>query len=100
MHAQLLHLFVTALQFLHGPALLDVSLTHPRAATYVTDAATIQGSAAVKRDALKYRGHNGHYHPGCTFIPASMATCGYLGQPLLRYLKTVSEVAAALASSD
>ena len=30
----------------HGPALLEVSLTHPRAATYVTDAATIQGSAA------------------------------------------------------
>ena len=26
------------LPLLHGPTLLDVSLTHPRAATYVTDA--------------------------------------------------------------
>ena len=77
-----------------GPALLDVSLTHPRAGTYVTDAATMQGSAAAKRDALKYRGHNGHYHPGHTFIPASVETYGYLGKPLVRYLNTLSGVAA------
>ena len=79
----------------HGPALLDVSLTHPRAATYVTDAAPTQGSAAAKRDALKYRGHNGHYHPGYTFIPASVETYSYLGKSLVRYLNTLSEVAAA-----
>ena len=42
----------------NGPTLLDSSLTHPRAATYVTDAATMQGSAAAKRDAVKYRGNN------------------------------------------
>ena len=29
----------------HGPTLLDVSLTHPRAATHVTDAAAMQGSS-------------------------------------------------------
>ena len=51
---------------------LDVSLTHPRAATNVTDAAAMQGSAAAKRDALKHRGHNGHHHTGGTFIPASV----------------------------
>ena len=45
-------------------ALLNVSLTHPRAANYLTDAAAMQGSAAAKCDALKYRGNNGHYHPG------------------------------------
>ena len=56
----------------HVPALLDVSLTHPSAATYVTDAAAMQGSAAAKRDALKHRGHNGHHHTGGTFIPASV----------------------------
>ena len=37
----------------HGPTLLDVSLTYPRAATYVTDAAAMQRSAAAKRDAVK-----------------------------------------------
>ena len=62
----------------HGPALLDVSLTHTRAATYVTDAAATQGSAAAKRDALKYWGHSGYYHPGYTFIHASVETYGYL----------------------
>ena len=68
----------------HGPALLDVSLTHPRAATYVTDAA-----------AMQHCGHNGHYHPDYTFIPASIETYGYVGKPLVRYLNTVRKVAAA-----
>ena len=79
----------------HGPTLLHVSLTHPQAATYVTDAAAMQGSAAAKRDAVKYRGNNGHHHPGHTFVPASVETYGYLGKPLVRYLNTLSEVAAA-----
>ena len=79
----------------HGPALLDVCLTHTGAATYVTDATAMQGSAAAKRHALKYRGHNGHYHPGYTIIPASVETCSYLGKLLNRYLNTLSEVAAA-----
>ena len=79
----------------HGPTLLDVSLTHPRAVNYVTDAAAVQGSAGAKRNALKYRGHNGHHHPGYTFIPASVETYGFLGKPLVRYLNTLSEVAAA-----
>ena len=55
----------------------------------------MQGSAAAKRDALKYRGTNGHHHPGHTFIPASVKTYGYLGKPPVRYLNTLSEVAAA-----
>ena len=55
----------------------------------------MQGFAAAKRDALKYRGHNGHYHPGCTFIPASVEAYGYLGKPLVHFLNTLSEVAAA-----
>ena len=55
----------------------------------------MQGSTAAKRNALKYRGHNGHYHPGYTFIPASVETYGYLGKPLVRYLNTLSEVAVS-----
>ena len=79
----------------HGPTLLGVSLTHPRATTYVTDAAAMQGSAAAKRDSVMYRGNNGHHHPGHTFIPASAETYGYLRKPLVRYLNIVSEVAVA-----
>ena len=37
----------------------------------------MQGSAAAKRDALKYRGNNGHRHPGHTLISASVETYGY-----------------------
>ena len=55
----------------------------------------MQGSAAAKRDALKCWGHNGHHHPGYTFIPASVEKYGYLGKPLVRYQNTLSEVAAA-----
>ena len=79
----------------HGPTLLDVSLSHPRAATYVRDAATMQGSAAAKRDGVKYQANSGHPHPGHTFHPASVETYGYLGKPLVRYLNTLSTVAAA-----
>ena len=32
--------------------------------------------------------------PNVSFIPASVKTYGYLGKPLVRYLHTVSEVAA------
>ena len=49
----------------------------------------------AKRDAVKYRRNNGHHHPGRTFIPASMETYGYLIKLLVRYLNTLSEVAAA-----
>ena len=43
---------------------------------------------------MKHRGNNGHHHPGRTFVPASVETQGYLGKPLVRYLNTLSEVAA------
>ena len=79
----------------HGTTLLDMSLTHPRAATDVTDADAIQGSTAAKCDAVKYRGNNGHHHPGHTFIPALLAIYVYLGKPLIRYPNTLSKVAAA-----
>ena len=58
---------------------------------------TKQHAASVLQDWIrtKYRGHNGHYHPGYTFIPASVETYGYLAKPLVRYLNTLSGVAAA-----
>ena len=44
---------------------------------------------------MVFRGNNGHHHPRHTFVPASVETYGYLGKPLVFYLKTSSEVAAA-----
>ena len=77
----------------HVPSLLDVSLTHPLASTYGTDAAAMQGSAAAKHDSVQYRGNDGHHHMGHTFIPVSIETYGSLEKPLVRYLNTLSEVA-------
>ena len=54
---------------------------------------------AQQLDALIYRGNSGYHHPGYTFIPASVETCGYLGKPLVCYLNTLSEVAAARGSA-
>ena len=53
-----------------------------------------QSKARAPED-LKYRGNNGGHHPRHAIIPASVETLGYLGKPLVRYLKTLSEVAAA-----
>ena len=46
----------------HGPALLDVSITHLRGTSYVAGAAARQGSAAEKQDHVKRLEHNGHQH--------------------------------------
>jgi hypothetical protein len=34
-------------------------------------------------------------HPGHTFVPASVETYGHLGKPIMRYLRTLSDVALA-----
>ena len=80
--------------FRDGAVVLDVSITHPRATTYVAGAAARQGSAAEKQDHVKGCEHNGHHQPGYSFIPASSETCGCLGKPLASYINTISEVAA------
>jgi hypothetical protein len=82
----------------HGPTLLDVSMIHPRCATYVTAASQTRGAAAALRDRDKYRTHAGHLHPGHTFVPASVETYGDVGRPIMRNLRTLSDVASALVS--
>ena len=52
-----------------------------------------------KTRCLEYRANSGHYHPAHTFIPASVETYGYLGKPLVRHLKTLSEVVAVTKGS-
>jgi hypothetical protein len=34
-------------------------------------------------------------HPGHTFVPASVETYGHLGRPIMRYLRTLSDIASA-----
>jgi hypothetical protein len=79
----------------HGPTLMDISMIHPRCATYVAAASQTRGAAAALRDRDKYRAHAGHLHPGHTFVPASFETYGHLSRPIMRYLCTLSDVASA-----
>jgi hypothetical protein len=79
----------------HGPSLLDISLIHPRCATYVAAAFQIKGAAAALPDRDKYRAHAGHLHPGDTFVPASVKTYRNLGRPFMRYLCSLRNVAPA-----
>jgi hypothetical protein len=70
-------------------------MIHPRCATYVAAASQTRGAAAALRDRDKYRAHAGHLHPGHTFVPASVETYGHLGKLIMRYLRTLSDVASA-----
>jgi hypothetical protein len=79
----------------HGPTLLDISMIHPRCSTYVAAASQTRGAAAALQDRDKYRAHAGHLHPGHTFVPASVEMYGYLGRPIMQYLRTLSDVASA-----
>lgn len=79
----------------YGNSVLDVSITHPRGASVIGVAAQSPGAAAAKRDQDKYRSHQGHQHPGYTFVPASVETYGFLGKPLVRYLNDISAFAAS-----
>jgi hypothetical protein len=80
----------------HGPTLLDISMIHPCCATYIAAASQTRGAAAALRDKDKYRAHVCHLHPGHTFVPASVETYGHLGRPVMRYLRTLSDVTSAL----
>jgi hypothetical protein len=68
---------------------------HPRCPSYVAVASRTQGAAAALRDRSKHQAHSGHLHPGHTFVPASVETYGYLGKPIMQFLRTLSVVVSA-----
>jgi hypothetical protein len=67
-------------------------MIHPRCATYIAAASQTRGAAAALRDRDKYRAHAGHLQPGHTFVPASVETYGHLERPIMRFLRTLSDV--------
>jgi hypothetical protein len=76
------------------PQLLDISMIHPRCPTYIAAASHARGASAALRDRSKYRTHARHLHRGHTSVPASVETYGHLGKPIMRYLRTLSDVAS------
>jgi hypothetical protein len=75
--------------------MVDVSVTHPAAATYAVRAAREVGAAAAARDAHKRRLYAGR-RTGHDFdlVPFSVESYGRLGGPTMRYLGTLAEVAS------
>jgi hypothetical protein len=51
---------------LHGPTLLDISMNHPRCASYVAAASQTRGNAAALRDRDKLQADAGHLHQAST----------------------------------
>jgi hypothetical protein len=77
----------------HGPTLLDVSMMYPRCSTYIAAASHTRWAAAALHGQCKYRAHAGHLHPSHTFVPVSVKTYRHLGRPIIRYLRTLSDIA-------
>jgi hypothetical protein len=69
-------------------------MIHPRCPTYAAATSQKRGTAAALHDMHKHQGHAGHLHPGHTFVPASVGTYGHLGRPIMRYLRTLSDIAS------
>jgi hypothetical protein len=69
-------------------------MIHACCSTYVAAVSQTRGAAAALRDRDKNPAPC-HLHPGHTFVPASVETYGYLGRPIMQYLRTLSDVASA-----
>jgi hypothetical protein len=67
-------------------------MIHLRCPTYVAATSQTRGAAAALS---KSQAHAGHLHPGHTFVTASVKTFGHLGKPIVRYLRTLSDIASA-----
>jgi hypothetical protein len=55
---------------------------------------TARLTSARASDLTASLAHAGHLHPGHTFVLASVEMYGHLGQPIMRYLRTLSDVAS------
>jgi hypothetical protein len=46
-------------------------------------------------DRSKYQAHAVHLHPAHTFVPASIETYRHIGRSIMRYIRTLSDIASA-----
>ncbi len=91
-----------ALLVLHeGPLVIDVSVVHPAAETYVQDAANTDGAAAAVRGARKVEKYScGQAGGGYDFEPVIVETYGRLGEPAFELLQRLAGIAAASGKVD
>ena len=91
-----------ALFVLHeGVLVIDVSVVHPAAETYVQDAANTDGAAAAARGARKVEKYScGQAGGGYDFEPVIVETYGRLGEPAFELLARLARVAAESGKVD
>jgi hypothetical protein len=70
-------------------------MIHPLCLTYVAAASQTRGAVASLPNRSKYRAHAGHLHPGHTFVSATVETYGLQGEPVMRYVRTLNDIAPA-----
>jgi hypothetical protein len=68
---------------------LGEGLWHPAVTSQMRD------PVATLRDMSKYRTHAGHLQPGYSIVPALVQTYVQSGRPIMRYLRTLTDVASA-----
>lgn len=73
---------------------VDVSVIHPCARTYVAAASRKEGSAAALRDQQKLDKYETADPHGYAFVPLSIETYGRLGKPAMQLLNTLGDRAA------
>lgn len=77
-----------------GMTVVDVSVIHPAASSYLQAARTVGGAAAV-RDAAKTVRYESIDPNGYTFVPISVETFGRLGKPAMELINKLAATAAA-----
>ena len=90
-----------ALLVLEGVLVIDVSVVHPAAETYVQDAANMDGAVAAVRGACKVEKYScGQAGGGYDFEPIIVTTYGRLGEPAFDLLTRLARIAATSGKVD
>ena len=79
--------------------IVDVSVVHPAASTYLRLAQT-DGGAAAHRDQAKRNRYQNDDPNGYAFVPLSVETYGRMGKPAMEFLNTLATIASTEGSVD
>src|SRR5947207_1297455 len=70
----------------------DVSITHPVAPSYLSQAVTVSGSAASTRESLKRSKYAQRIERGAEFVPLVLESFGRLGESVSSFLQQTFKI--------
>ena len=82
-----------------GMTVVDGSVIHPAASSYLQAPRTV-GSAVAVRDAAKTVQYESIDRNGYTFVPISVETFGRLGKPAMEFINKLAATAAAAGAVE